>query len=271
MKILILGATGFLAQNIVMSCLGSGYDITVSSRQLQVPKLNNFILLDELLMLESVSYDVVINGIVSYDSETCFDVNYSLSKLIFDKLDKKSLKMYITFDTFFSKYIDLCPKVEYARSKCLFNSYLSLQKASTFGIFNIILEHLYGPLDSVSKFIPMVIDNLKNNRVTALTDCLNERDFVYVKDLVDFVQYLLQHPERGYHSFEFGTGHAVSVKEFLNSVVDIYGGEGLLNFGVSDYSASLDRSCADTSYLKSKFNWTCSYDITRGLLDLSNE
>jgi nucleoside-diphosphate-sugar epimerase len=70
-----------------------------------------------------------------------------------------------------------------------------LQKAAgKVQVINMKPEHMYGPKDDVKRFVPWVINQLeKNEKQINLTSGIQERDFVYVTDVVSAYIRVLEH------------------------------------------------------------------------------
>lgn len=87
------------------------------------------------------------------------------------------------------------------------------------------LEHMYGPKDDKAKFVPWVIEQFKQNkRCLDLTEGSQERDFVYVADVVSAYMKVLERcnslPQ--FIEFDVGTGKPITVRQFVNEIKVYY-------------------------------------------------
>ncbi len=134
---------------------------------------------------------------------------------------------------------------------------------------NIKLEHMYGAGDDPSKFTTWIVQScLKNIDKIELTPGEQERDFIYIDDVVDAYKLLLEKSKQsgaGFQEFELGSGKAVSIREFAQEVKRLTGADTELAFGAKAYREhELMQSEADVSRLR-EMEWKPRYDLTAGL------
>ncbi|MGF6903736.1 NAD-dependent epimerase/dehydratase family protein [Paraburkholderia sp. GAS348] len=129
---------------------------------------------------------------------------------------------------------------EYALSKKQFlewGRYFSDEKR--LALINVPLEHMYGPEDDQKNFTARVINACVNNwPELPLTRGEQERDFVYVDDVVSAYLLLLrtsQSVKADFAEYPLGSGRAVSVKHFVETVHRISGSTTHLAFGAIPY------------------------------------
>lgn len=91
----------------------------------------------------------------------------------------------------------------------------------------------FGPLDETSKVVPSVIESLKNGRSVELSPCTQQRDFLYIKDVVEAYGLLAEDIVRGgFDIYNLCSGRSVTVKSVLETVTDRLGASReLLAFG----------------------------------------
>lgn len=83
-------------------------------------------------------------------------------------------------------------------------------------VVNMKIFHMHGSNDAKTKFIPFIIDKIKSNtEVIELTEGLQTRDFVYVKDVVSAFKFILQIFDTlsSFQEFEIGSGTSHSIKK----------------------------------------------------------
>jgi len=129
----------------------------------------------------------------------------------------------ITFntDTFFStdtilpKYLN-----SYSLSKRQFTEWLK-QRSSEIQVINMKLEHLYGPKDDTTKFVPRLVEQLlQGAERIPLTEGHQLRDFIYIEDAVSAYQIALNKAEQleKLNEFDVGAGKLIKVNEFVQQI-----------------------------------------------------
>lgn len=134
---------------------------------------------------------------------------------------------------------------------------------------NIRLEHFYGPNDDNTKFTSYVIKScLENIPELELTLGEQRRDFIYIDDVVSAYLLLLENMgsfSEPFMEFDVGSGQAVSIREFVETVHRLTASRTHLAFGALPYrDGEVMHSVADVSGLK-MLGWRCCYDIEAGL------
>ncbi len=112
--------------------------------------------------------------------------------------------------------------------------------ANKIKVANVVLEHIYGENDSLSKFTSFLIHKiaLEKTSEVELTSGDQKRDFIYIQDVVTAYKTILDfclNNKMTYRNFEVGTGKALSIKHFAMAVKDISGSTTALNFGAIPY------------------------------------
>jgi nucleoside-diphosphate-sugar epimerase len=144
------------------------------------------------------------------------------------------VRTFISTDTMLDKNVS-----DYTLSKRQFREWLQNMSARMAGI-NMVIEHFYGPGDDATKFVASIVRSLLDNEKTIpLTPGLQRRDFIYIDDVVDAFLCVLREVEggsTGYFEFEVGTGHSITIQEFVATAKDVCGNTGTcLEFGALQY------------------------------------
>jgi nucleoside-diphosphate-sugar epimerase len=280
--VLITGGTGFLGSYLVHSLLENGYQVVVLKRS-----TSNTWRIDDVLdkiktydidiceiegAFEDQHIDIVIHTACCYgrnNEKTSFIVNTNvmLGLKLFELCDKFNTDTFFNTDTLLQKYLNT-----YSLSKKHLVEWLK-QLAGKTQVVNMKLEHLYGPKDDTTKFIPWVIDQLGQNKERIdLTEGKQERDFIYVTDVVSaYVKVLEQCTALPrFVEFDVGTGNLITVHQFVNEIAEQYKvlypeNTTELIFGVVPYrEGEMMNVSVDTSALKA-IGWMPVYTFQDGI------
>lgn len=228
-RVLIIGAYGFLGQHVTNYLVNKHYQVHLAVKSSsKVPKaINNLKLpvsftdaLDFINQLGDLKFDVVIYTAVHYGrnnlKDDVWESNVNLPLRILEKIGNEKL-LFIHFDTFFNKFSEYKYLPLYTASKQDFRD--QLKQISNCKIVGLQLEHLYGENDNSTKFISIIIDALKSNKdKIQLTSGEQKRDFIYVGDLLILIDKLIlarKNLALNNYLFEVGTGESVSLKSFV--------------------------------------------------------
>ena len=168
---------------------------------------------------------------------------------------KYGVKHFINTDSYFNKenffYSHL---LNYSLSKRSLISWLH-QLSSHMCIANVMLEHIYGPGDSGTKFVERMVQDIAIKKIerVPLTYGHQKRDFIYVDDVVNAYMFILDHmrdSKVNYSTFQLGTGESAQVRRLVETIKAISGSQSVLGFGDVEYrSDEIMDSKADRSTL----------------------
>ncbi|MCF2491090.1 NAD(P)-dependent oxidoreductase [Dyadobacter sp. CY347] len=202
-KVAILGSSGFVGQNLVRIFKSEPtIDLFVTSRiskadniQFDLLESTSWKLLVDLqpdLIIDASGYGVVKNQI---DLETLYQINYLEKRNLVDYLFKYIPGLFwIQIGTAFEYSMEqeqlteqsLCfPKTHYGISKLLFTNYLLQHMKQQCAVIRPF--GMFGKGEDLSKFFPMLIKAQKENKVIDLSDGQQERDYIFVEDLAQFI------------------------------------------------------------------------------------
>lgn len=281
MKILLTGATGYLGSNLVRRLLNDGHDVAAYrrhksslSRIVDVASYIDWYYSDEedlaVPFKRHNGIDVVVHLATSYGrngepSATVFAANAAFPVRLLD------VAIHYNTDTFYNADTILNPKTnQYALSKKLFAEWGEMvAEQSGIRFANIRLEHFYGPNDDPSKFTTHIIHQcLKNVPVIALTLGEQMRDFLFIDDAVEAFSTLLEKQQflpRGYVDVGLGSGIAVTVRKFVETVHSLCNSTSELDFGALPYREhEIMLSDTDISLLGS-LGWHPRLSLEEGL------
>ena len=194
-----------------------------------------------------------------FEANTVFPLN------LLEAASQAGVGTFINTDTILDKYLNL-----YSLSKNQFlewGKFFSMHNRIHF--CNMRLEHFYGYGDDDSKFTTQIIKGCLNN-VPELELTLGEqkRDFIHVDDVVSayvlLVEQLGQFRDR-YVEFDVGSGNAVSIREFVETVHRLTRSDTRLKFGALPYrDGEVMLSQANVEPLRN-LGWTCRTGLQQGL------
>jgi nucleoside-diphosphate-sugar epimerase len=135
---------------------------------------------------------------------------------------------------------------------------------------NLVLQHPYGPGDRPAKFVPaMIRECLSAKEEIGLTPGEQKKDFVYVGDVAQVYRLLLDRIDdlsAGFSEYEVGSGHAVSIRQFVETIHRLTGSKTKLKFGALEYrDGEIMFSQADVVRVTA-LGWKPTTSIEEGLI-----
>lgn len=286
-KVILTGGTGFLGSHLLKKMLAINYEVIVLKRTnskldriRSVIGHSNLTLFDlDIGNLEDVFAGGVIDSIVHTATEygrTDSSIHLVLqTNLVYPiKLIELGIKYgvtsFINTDSYFNKenlfYSHL---LNYSLSKRSLISWLH-QLSSQINIANVMLEHIYGPTDSETKFVQRIIGDIAIKQLShvPLTHGHQKRDFVYVDDVVSAYMYLIEYMKTSavsYSTFQLGTGESVQVRTLAEIIKNISASKSELGFGDIEYRRDeIMDSKADNSALM-ELGWRPMVSLENGI------
>ena len=284
--ILITGGTGYLGSHLAHYWFKAGHSIGIIKRKKSSldrlskikDRINFFNVEDELeLSFEKLgNIDAVIHTATCYGNnnesiQSIFASNVGYPMLIIDLCLKYKVKSFFNTDTYFNKnnnhqeYLN-----NYTLSKKHFSEWIiNISKKNIIKLFNIKLEHLFGPNDLESKFVNQIMIKCTNNiSHIDLTIGTQKRDFIHINDIVfayDSVLNNIGSLNKNYIEFGVGYGKSISVKKFVKMIHKISNSKTKLNFGaVKIRQGEMLESHADNEMLCS-LGWRPKYSIEEAI------
>lgn len=285
--ILLTGATGFLGSRLLTSLLDRGHEVVAvkrsSSDTTKIASelgrsgltLFDIDIADPLAIFERHRVDTIIHTATEYGRGatplySILEANLQLPLRLAELGMNHGVRCFINSDSFFNKgnssYSNL---LNYSLSKKSLLIWLE-KLSSRLKIINVVLEHIYGPNDSHSKFVPSVLRQIAVDRAprVALTHGHQRRDFVYVDDVVsaylELVEYGRAH-EFAFKTFGLGTGESTQVRDFVATIKALSGSSSELGFGDIAYRPDeIMTSSADISSLR-ELGWRPTVSVEEGI------
>jgi CDP-paratose synthetase len=284
MRILITGVTGYLGSHLASALLGRGDEVVgikrTSSSLARIEELLPKLELHDADAIDVDNLDLHIRKIGHVDAiihtATCYGrKGERVEELLYTNLVFPLKLLNAAIDSDISLFLNTDTALEkslnsYALSKGQFaewGHYYADQNQIQF--LNIKLEHFYGPNDDPEKFTAHVINSFLNNVPELnLTFGEQQRDFIYIDDVISAYIVLLDKYstfEEKYIDIEMGSGIAISIKQFVETVHKLTQSQTRLNFGALPYrTGETMLSIAKIDRLKA-LGWLCERDIEEGV------
>lgn len=253
--ILVTGATGFIGSHVARALVTEGRDVTILCRSFSTTSRISDILdrvrridLDRVSLHEALlGYKVagVVHLATDYSRQEIraaevFKANFLLPIELLDLAIAGRAKFFVNTDSFFCKPQFAYPHMpSYTYSKECFLGW-ALKNTAHIHIASIQLEHVYGPLDGPTKFVPTILAQLMDPAAAeiSLTAGRQKRDFVFVADVVDAYMRVIANAETahpGFVAYEAGTGTSIELRQFVELLRQATRSNSTLVFGAIPY------------------------------------
>ena len=286
-KVLLTGATGFLGSHLLAGLLSSGYSVVVVKRSSSNPaRIANHLSritaydLDRVPLkaaFERAPIDAVIHAATAYgrkgeSSEEVDATNVVFGTELLETAAAAGVPTFMNTGTFSAKGAGLPDGLShYVRTKRQFSEIGARFAASSrIAFMELQLEHVYGPADGETKFVPTLLGAFIEGRAAFdLTRGAQLRDFVYVDDVVAaYLRVLERRADCAGPSqhFQVGSGEAVALADFVRLAREVVGSATKLNFGaLPDRPGEAPHSVADISALR-RLGWAPQVSLREGLV-----
>lgn len=291
MKVLITGGSGFLGSYIVNYFSSNGIEVIALIRnKTNLYRYNNVFNSNiTFINVEKTSLDQIFvehefNAVIHLATEYGRSGKISdvlTSNLIFplnllELAIKHKVKTFINTDSYFNKseqfFYSSLPN--YSLSKKSFISWLE-KSSDKIQIINIYLEHMYGPFDSIEKFVENLIQTVavKNQDTIKLTHGHQKRDFIFVSDVASAYLKIFSHSQHSHYkiqNYQVGTGQSTEIREFTRLALTLSNSTTKPLFGEIPYrDYEIMDSKADISLLV-ELNWKPKICLEQGIKQILN-
>jgi nucleoside-diphosphate-sugar epimerase len=279
---LLTGATGFIGTALAQELLQRGVEVRAltsrDSRQAGLdPSIAWFGLDDDSIEAAASDAAFFFHFAVVYDRPTISDeeierVNVQLPLKVLAALARHGQSPTCVFgDSFFRKFpAQATVQPRYTASKTrLADALLQLGADYPCRRAMLLIEQVYGPGDSMEKVFPSVTNTLLRGEVKrlALTEGLQERDFIHRDDVVSAALATAWSEWAGCVEVPCGSGQAVPVRDVFTKLKALTGASTELGFGDIPTNQAIETSVADTSWLASR-GWQARKSLDMGLCEL---
>lgn len=289
---LVTGATGFLGSHLVKSLLKQNYQVIILKRSFSDTwRIND--VLSELIIFdldcceieqpfkEIKKIDAIIHTSTCYGRHgesisDIFTTNTFFPLKLIETALSFNVNTFINTDTSVNKFsVPYLGLPNYSLSKYQFLQWGKLfSSIDNFRFVNLIVEYMFGPYDNESNLVSYVIQNcLTNSEELKLTPGEQQRDFIYINDVVAAYIHLLKnidHVVTGYIEYELGVGKSISLRQFVETIHHLTNSSTQLNFGALPYRDSeIMHSQANIEPLN-KLGWFPQWKLEDGLRETIN-
>lgn len=287
-RILIIGATGFVGQNLVRQfAVNKEYDLICLVRNLEkakevLPKGVRSVLANNLAPIADHDIDYVIHlasCLTSRDDTEAMrnivDVNVRFSTELLDALKGyKSLK-FINLGSF-AQYRTIPGKSEpaylYIATKEAFKPILNYYAAKgEWSFVHLIPYTIYGGINNQKKLIDYVRESLDAKEPVKMSPGYQVSDFIHVNDVIDCIRFFIDNPEKwnGLQGEEYhvGTGKGTSIRELAELFEKLTGKKCNIQWGGLPYrNRDIMHAVAPTGKLI-ELGWKAKIKLENGLVD----
>jgi len=291
-RLFLIGGSGFIGKNLVR-CLHEQYAISVYDKFIDRENFShypdvktNLIELDKDEIgkdIEAPDYIINLASIVTAERDlSLFDSmiasNLKVLLNLYERFkDEKKLKLFIQFGSSeeygndgspFAETMREEPNSPYALVKQLTtNTAMMLYRNYAFPIMVVRPGNLFGPLQGGKKFIPYVIDSLKQNAPLNVTPCEQRRDFIYADDFAWAIGKLLKNNTKAVGQIvNVSSGESLSLKSIIEHCRKVIGSKSEVNYGAIPYRENemMDLRCS-VSKLEAIIGQTVKFDMLNRL------
>ena len=279
MKILIFGGFGFIGKNLI-EVLQKEYEIVSIDKNIDREFLEenkelkyyqfDFSLqseLEKIINFEQPNYIINLISYVTAEREIelfpkMLESNLNIFLKIYEaSKNLKNLKLMIQFGSG-EEYGNITPPFKetdkeepsspYAIAKLITtNTALMLHRNYNYPVCIIRPANLYGKYQEKNKFIPYILEKLKNNEEILTTFGEQKRDFLEVIEFVEIIKKLLKKSEKlKGEIINIGSGKSISLKEMILNLKKELKFSSQIKFGAIPYRENeMMDFCLDISKL----------------------
>ncbi len=282
-NILITGATGFLGSRVLEMLVERGYGAVVLKRS-----FSDTWRIGKGLLGKVAAYDIDKTGLEKPFAENRIDAvvhtatSYGRSGESASRIAETNLLFplkllelalankagaFINTDTVLPESLNF-----YAMSKRQFAAYakkLCGGRGCRMKFINLGLEHMYGPKDNGTRFVPRLINAMLSGEPSIdLTEGRQRRDFIYIDDVAGAYATVLSSIGKfgeGFSELDVGTGKPIEIRELAMLVKELCNAKTELLFGAIPYrEGEVMESTAKSGRLR-ELGWKANTNIKEGL------
>lgn len=154
----------------------------------------------------------------------------------------------------------------YIEKMCEFYSRISNTKYTAIRHSNIYGPHDKYDLERSHVFGATVtkVMNAKDGKVVVWGDGSEERDLLYVSDLVDFVETVIESQEVPFELINVGYGSSVSIRHLVERIIEISGRKLAIEFDTTEPTITFSLAL-NVDKARTKYNWEPKVSLEDGI------
>ena len=133
-------------------------------------------------------------------------------------------------------------------------------------------SNIYGPYDKFDlekshvfgATITKVMTTIDGEKIFVWGQGSEERDLLYVSDLVDFISLVINKQKSKFELFNVGYGKSISVRKMVEMIINCCGKTHIIEHDMSKPSMKT-KICLDITKAKNNLNWTPTISLDTGI------
>lgn len=277
--ILVTGSGGFVGEHICKSYFKNKYNLITdnhkNSSQKDITKMEYFENFhDKIDAIIHLAAKTSINDSLSDPYETFYkNIVGTLNILEFAK--RKSISNFIFLSTYvygephylpIDENHPINPHSPYNKSKIIAES-LCEEYSKIFGINIVILRpfYLYGYNRKKNTLIRSILDQIDRNKIIKLSNEKTSRDFLYISDLIELLDNILNKFPSGCNIYNVGSGTSYTLTEISRKIAKLLNKKIRISYDESIRKQDINEMVADITKISKEFDWKPKIDIDEGL------
>lgn len=156
----------------------------------------------------------------------------------------------------------------YSLSKKLLTTYYS-SKSHNILWYHFILPHFYGKNEKSVRFIPYLIDSIKNNKKLVLSEGNQLRQFLHINDITDLMIILINSNNKS-SMYNLAPNDYCSINEIKNLVFKLMKFDGRDVETIKKFDEDMKYLIMSNKKVKKEFNWNPKIKIDYGISNYFN-
>ncbi len=286
MNILLTGATGFLGSHLLPALIKRGYKVIIFKRSFSdLWRIKSYFSqikrydvdkVDIEKVFQDNRIDIIIHLATDYGRKNYNNIIEMLEPNI--KLPSQLLSLGVKYGVKAFINTDTSTDCRYTLYSAMKKAFIQIAKFFTANyeikFVNVISEYMYGERDDNTKFVSFLMESVLKDKEIKATGGEQKRDFIYVKDVASAYLAVLDNIVNfndNYIEFNIGTGHSVSLKDFVKIVEKVGGGRANVQWGAVPFRKNeIFDSRADVSIAQKLLNWQPKTSLEEGLRNTIN-